>query len=162
MDPQENKSPRLSNAILIGQLQPEHIAEIPFVSKEIVPAFIENGFGVIEYSYPYFLGSKNQVKITHKHIVYEAIDDSMKPSIKQGDKILGYFIGKEELESINEGMYILIFNDQLMMRRIRENTLSTNGTRLLYTDNDQLAPKVAFLGDISEVWNAIGSNVSVP
>lgn len=161
MDTPEKNSTKLSNATLLGPLQPEHFADIPFVSKEILADFIENGPEVIENSYPYFLGVRNSITVTPEHFVFEAIDDSMEPSISRGDKVLGQFIRKEELQSIKEGMYILLVNDQLLMRRIREKPQGTNGILLLYNDDDQAAPTVAFLSEISAIWRAQGSNVSV-
>lgn len=161
MENTEKKSPKLTNATLIGPVNPDLFAELPYVNRDILPNFIKNGFDTIEYSYTFFLGNKDPKTITHKHIVFEVVDDTMKPRICQGDKVLGYFISKEELESIKEGMYILIVNDQLLMRRVRENTLGTNGSLMLYSNDDQVNPITVYLKDISAIWEAQGSNVSV-
>ncbi|RRB07868.1 hypothetical protein [Larkinella rosea] len=161
MENAENQSPRLSNAKLIGQVQPEHFADIPFVSPDILPEFIKQGIKVVEYSYPYFLGMVNPVTVTNRHIIFEAIDDTMKPAIRQGDKVLGYILTNDDLDSMKEGMYIFIVNDQLVMRRIRENTLKSNGTLLLYTDDAEAAPIVATLENTTAIWQAQGSMSSV-
>ena len=134
---------------------PEEIAVfVPYVSRAATASYIENATNenhrVLEV-YPVI----TNIAITSRHIVFQVSGDSMEPTIVDGSRILCQRIQKDSIRYLNGGVYVVLFSDQLVVKRIQNNSLPKDNTLTLDSDNALHGSLVVLGDDIRGMWQVL-------
>ena len=86
--------------------------------------------------------------------VFEVRGDSMSPSIPNRSKILTREIPKQKW-GLAEGVVVVVFEDEIVVKRIVNNDLNINNSLHLISDNPKCGGKTIALADIRAMYKAI-------
>ena len=86
--------------------------------------------------------------------VFEVIGDSMSPGIPNRAKILTKEI-PEQKWGLAEGVVVVVFDDEIVVKRIINNNLNINNSLHLISDNPKCGGKTIALADIRAMYKAI-------
>jgi phage repressor protein C with HTH and peptisase S24 domain len=145
----------------IASVRP-HIKEfytlVPFLTARAqagIPLMSYENFttDLIEETYPVFLPI---IAINEKHLAIEIAGDSMEPSIIEGAVVLVESISKADIKYESGGVYAVLYgNGRFVVKRVKTNDLNTNGTLVLWSDNEKYGHIVVHGEDIHRMWKVI-------
>jgi repressor LexA len=130
--------------------------EIPFLPVKGYASFIEN-FGD-EYrfdgldTYRVLASVVDHIKDS---VVIEIEGNSMAKQLKHGTKVLAVPVSQGNWEYLSGGVYAVLFNGNLWVKRIRENELSTKGFLTVHSDNPDYGSINIQGSEIRAIWKII-------
>ncbi|GAB3803333.1 hypothetical protein GCM10028819_33080 [Spirosoma humi] len=136
----------------------EFYVQVPYLSARAqagIPLMTYDNFTLnwIEESYPVFLPI---IAISERHLIIEIAGDSMEPEIKGGALVLAEAVQKNDIKYESGGVYAVLYaGNRFVVKRIKTNTLNTNGTLRLWSDNDKYGHIDVHGEDILYVWKVI-------
>lgn len=86
--------------------------------------------------------------------VFEVIGESMSPAIPNRAKILTRNIAQSKWEQA-EGVVVVVFGDEVVVKRIINNDLAINNSLVLSSDNPKFGERRIALADIRAMYKAI-------
>ncbi|MFC5409886.1 helix-turn-helix transcriptional regulator [Larkinella bovis] len=112
-------------------------------------------YNSLEEYYPVILKNNDQDEL-HIDIAFEMMDSFMGPTVNEGGTVLTRQIVDREVEVINDGVYVVAFADQIVIKRIKANKLRHNDrTIVLYGDNERAGEIVIPRHDIHFIWKVL-------
>lgn len=84
--------------------------------------------------------------------VIEVDGDSMEPRLNSRDRVLGYYVHKEQVVDLKPGVWAIQYDDEFVIKRVRTNTLERDGNLLLHSDNPPPDPFLIKSESIHHVW----------
>lgn len=136
----------------------EFYTSIPFLSARAqagIPPMSHDNFTLnwIEETYPVFLPI---ISITERHLIIEIAGDSMEPEIKGGALVLAEAVLKQDIKYESGAVYAVLYgNSRFVVKRIKTNDLNTNGSLVLWSDNDKYGHITVHGEDIHYMWKVI-------
>lgn len=89
----------------------------------------------------------------YKEAIVVAINgDSMEPTIKNGSKVVVTPVQRGNWQYINSGVYCIVYNNNFVVKRVKDNTLLETGLLRLYSDNPAGGSFPVKGEDIKAVW----------
>jgi transcriptional regulator with XRE-family HTH domain len=130
---------------------------VPMVRKGAWASFVENlddcTYEGIEDVYPIYVG--DGIKLTDKHLVFEVLGSSMEPTINESAKVLAEQVSDGNSEFINEGVFIVVYANNMVIKRVKDNSLQLNGLLTLHSDNERSGSLIVRRKDIRCMWKVI-------
>ena len=136
----------------------EFYTSIPFLSVRAqagIPPMNHDNFTLswIEETYPVFLPI---ISITERHLIIEIAGDSMEPEIKGGALVLAEAVSKQDIKYESGAVYAVLYgNSRFVVKRIKTNDLNTNGSLILWSDNEKYGHITVHGEDIHCMWKVI-------
>jgi len=136
----------------------EFYVRVPFMSARAqagIPLMTYDNFTLnwIEETYPVFLPI---IAISERHLIIEIAGDSMEPEIKGGALVLAEAVQKNDIKYESGGVYAVLYaSNRFVVKRIKTNSLNTNGTLRLWSDNDKYGHIDVHGEDILYMWKVI-------
>ncbi|MGV3561588.1 XRE family transcriptional regulator [Larkinella arboricola] len=87
-----------------------------------------------------------------RYVVIEIDGDSMEPRLEAGFKVLAYQLDSSAWAYQASGIYAVEFGDQLVVKRIKDNTLLESGILTLHSDNPEGGRLSVPLSEIRNIW----------
>lgn len=136
----------------------ELYADLPFASlKAQAGISIDNESCQLEWlneTYPVYLKGRT---LNEKHLVIEIDGDSMTPGIVDGAHVLAESIATADIKYESGGVYAILFgNGRFVVKRIKTNTINSEGTLRLWSDNENYGYIDVPANDIHCMWKVIG------
>ncbi|MGY2133622.1 LexA family transcriptional regulator [Hymenobacter sp. HD11105] len=88
-------------------------------------------------------------------IAIEIDGDSMEPQLRSGMWVAAYPIDPGDFKYVSSGVYVVDYGSSLVIKRIKDNDLLTNGTLTLHSDNAQAGRVVIESNDIRRLWRVV-------
>lgn len=85
-------------------------------------------------------------------IALEVAGDSMADQLKEGTRVLVSPVNQAAWPYLNSGVFVVLFGSMLVIKRIKDNTLSRDGLLTLHSDNPMSGSLVVPAQDIRRVW----------
>ncbi|GAB3767655.1 hypothetical protein GCM10028818_00860 [Spirosoma horti] len=136
----------------------EFYVQVPYLSARAqagIPLMTYDNFTLnwIEETYPVFLPI---IAISERHLIIEIAGDSMEPEIKGGALVLAEAVQKNDIKYESGGVYAVLYaGNRFVVKRIKTNTLNTNGTLKLWSDNDKYGHIDVHGEDILYMWKVV-------
>lgn len=133
----------------------EFYTNVPFLSARaqagIPGAIAENcSMDWIEETYPVFMPL---VSISQRHLIIEVTGDSMEPGIISGALVLAETVAKNDIKYESGAVYAVLYgSNRFVVKRIKTNDLTTNGTLVLWSDNEKYGHITIHGEDIHCLW----------
>ncbi|MBD5283352.1 MAG: hypothetical protein HDS31_01905 [Bacteroides sp.] len=153
-------STKTSNARLLGGVYAsspkdnEDVVMIDYVPGTATATFIEyNGGTNPQFEKIAVLKQYGEI-LDNSYKVFEVVGESMSPRIPNRAKILT----KEIPESkwfMAEGVVVVVFGDEVVVKRIIDNDLATRNAIVLSSDNPNYGARTVALADIRHMYKAI-------
>lgn len=84
--------------------------------------------------------------------IIEVDGDSMEPQLISRARVLGYYVGKEQVSSLKPGVWAIQYDDEFVIKRVRANNIEREGGLLLHSDNPPPDPYFVRVDQINHVW----------
>lgn len=97
----------------------------------------------------------NGEKPNEKMLTIEMCDNTMEQTIMSGAIILVEEITEKEWRDINSHIYAIIYDNKLVIKRIKENEILTTGILTLYSDNTNAGYIKIPYESIRKVWKCL-------
>lgn len=136
----------------------EFYTSVPFLSARAqagIPPMSHDNFTLdwIEETYPVFLPI---ISITERHLIIEIAGDSMEPEIKGGALVLAEAVSKQDIKYESGAVYAVLYgNSRFVVKRIKTNNLNTNGSLVLWSDNEKYGHITVQGDEIHYMWKVI-------
>lgn len=112
-------------------------------------------YGSLKEYYPVIMNDLGQGDM-HIDVAFEMIDSFMGPTVNEGGIVLTRQIVDREVEVINDGVYVVAFSDQIVIKRIKANKLRHHDrTIVLYGDNEKAGEIVIPRYEINFIWKVL-------
>lgn len=80
----------------------------------------------------------------------------MEPTINEGSKILCERVRKEDIEYLNGGVYAILFDHELVIKRVIDHELQKKKPLMLHSDNPNYGSLPVSLDEIRCMWKILG------
>lgn len=91
-----------------------------------------------------------------RNVVFEVDGDSMAPKYSRGTKIRCRLVNPGDWEYLSSGVYAISYGDSFVVKRIKDNDLSTRGVLVLHSDNPLVGGSNPIPADqIRHVWKVL-------
>lgn len=151
---------RSSNARLLGGVYAsgpkdnEDVVMVDYVPGTATATFIEyNGGTNPQFEKIAVLKQYGEI-LDNSYKVFEVMGESMSPRIPNRAKILTKEIPASKW-FMAEGVVVVVFGDEVVVKRIIDNDLATNNTIVLSSDNPMYGVRKVSLADIRYMYKAI-------
>ncbi|MBD5272840.1 MAG: hypothetical protein HDS42_06220 [Bacteroides sp.] len=151
---------RSSNARLLGGVyasgpkDDEDVVMVDYVPGTATATFIEyNGGTNPQFEKIAVLKQYGEI-LDNSYKVFEVMGESMSPRIPNRAKILTKEIPASKW-FMAEGVVVVVFGDEVVVKRIIDNDLATNNTIVLSSDNPLYGVRKVSLADIRYMYKAI-------
>lgn len=132
----------------------ENVVMVDYIPGTVTASFIEYiGDGNPELDKIAVIKQYGETLDSH-HKVFEVIGDSMSPGIPNRAKILTKEISDEKWGSAG-GVVVVVFDDEIVVKRIVNNDLNINNSLHLVSDNPKCGDKTIARADIHAMYKAI-------
>ncbi|SFD47859.1 XRE family transcriptional regulator [Spirosoma endophyticum] len=92
-----------------------------------------------------------------KELVIEIDGDSMTPGIVDGARVLAESVSKDDIKYESGGIYAVLFgNGRFVVKRIKTNTINTDGVLRLWSDNETYGHIDIPANEIHCMWKVVG------
>lgn len=136
---------------IFGDMDFEDVAYLPIKAYAGFIATYEESTPIKLEKYPVL----KTTTVNHKNcLLVEVNGNSMQPTLQHGSKVLTQKIERGYWADVS-GVFVILYKDLLVVKRIRENDLNLNSTLTLYSDNRDGGTVTIKGGDIKEVWRVI-------
>jgi repressor LexA len=88
-------------------------------------------------------------------IEMEIDGDSMEPTLQSGWFVACTLIDKSDYKYMTSGVYAIVFGNYFVVKRIKDNDLSRNGTLTLHSDNERAGSLTIEEQDIVSIWKVL-------
>lgn len=78
--------------------------------------------------------------------------DSMEPQLRAGDKVQAYWTERDEWDKIHNKVVIIQYANQVVIKRIKNNKLLTEGGLWLHSDNPAAETFFVPIEDLQHIW----------
>ena len=85
-------------------------------------------------------------------IEMEIDGDSMEPTLLSGWFVACTLVDKSDFKYMTSGVYAIVYGNYFVVKRIKDNDLSRNGTLTLHSDNERAGSLTIEEADIVNVW----------
>ncbi|MDO7846451.1 LexA family transcriptional regulator [Hymenobacter sp. M29] len=85
-------------------------------------------------------------------IEMEIDGDSMEPTLLSGWFVACTLVDKSNFKYMTSGVYAIVFGNHFVVKRIKDNDLSRNGTLTLHSDNERAGSLTINEEDIVSIW----------
>lgn len=85
-------------------------------------------------------------------IVFDVPDNAMEPTILEGSKILATKVEPPNWHKLNSGIYMIMFEEKLLLRRVINNELLLTSTLSIHADNPKHGYIIIDSQDIKHIW----------
>ncbi|QMW06322.1 LexA family transcriptional regulator [Spirosoma foliorum] len=162
----------------IGNFSAEPIMHLPFVPRSAragipTPAFWEEPLETVRIMRAVLADYEpNPFRPTKDWWIIEVDGDSMEPQLRSRARVLGYYVGNriarnhwevdlEKLYRLKPGVWAVQYDDDFVIKRVKENTLERDKEIQLHSDNPPPGPFIIRVDSIRHVWY-IESSVNNP
>ena len=144
----QSETKRLS--IVKDTNEKEQIIFVP-VAAQITYAMSDNNPEFIEKLPTFSLPEPKYATGTHR--AFEIADDSMEPTVFEGDKVVGSFLEPELWQTSikNNYVYVIVAKNEVHIKRVMRVPENTKTIQLL-SDNHFFQPAQIEFKDVSEIW----------
>lgn len=144
-----------ANAALVAD---EGYVNLPLVTAKAAASFIETFLDDHEKLPAEFVkvpvSALNGGSTTNMLIV-EIHGESMEPQLRHGAKVIGKYIPKHEWQYQHGGVFIVLYDKSLVVKRIKDNELLLNQRLMLYSDNPNSGSFPVPAETIREMWKVV-------
>ncbi|GAB3317778.1 hypothetical protein GCM10027299_09130 [Larkinella ripae] len=137
-------------------IRPEDWVEIPYITKETREAFIRMGKAGIEDVFPYWVDPEGKQVITDKHLIFEMAVDAESTLFESQTKLL---VEEWEPDFIPGGVYVILANDELLIRRVKDYQQVIEGTLMLCNGHSQNTEIIVRKDAVERIWKVLASFV---
>ncbi len=96
---------------------------------------------------------KTELMHANEHVIFITNDTSMMPQLMPGSMISGQYIETYLWSQQTNGVYAVMLDGGIVLiRRIKENDLSTKGTLTLYSDYNKQKTEVVTIEQIHSIY----------
>ncbi len=127
--------------------------EIPFLSARATATFAESFLDDNQHSPSETIEILSDQAPSPGTIAVEISGDSMADQLNEGARILVTPLNQADWKYANSGVYAVIYgNSHFVVKRIKDNTLLTDGTLTLYSDNPKHGSNTILGDDLRYLW----------
>ncbi len=127
--------------------------EIPFLSARATATFAESLLDDNQYSPSETIEILSDQAPSPGTIAVEISGDSMADQLNEGARILVTPLNQADWKYANSGVYAAIYgNSHFVVKRIKDNTLLTDGTLTLHSDNPKHGSNTILGDDLRYLW----------
>ncbi|GAB3317783.1 hypothetical protein GCM10027299_09140 [Larkinella ripae] len=137
----------------VGRITPLDVrafTEVLYVTKQTREAFIRMGRIAVEDTFSVPL--VDDIIYTDKHLVFDSVDASMAPTLMVNGQVLAE---EWDVDAIVPGVYVIVYNGEMIIRRLKENAFNNSQTLTLHSDNEAFGSITIDKADIERVWKGI-------
>jgi hypothetical protein len=144
-----------ANAALVSD---EGYANLPLVTAKAAASFIETFLDdheklpteMVKVPVSTLNGSA-----TSQLLIVEIHGESMEPQLRHGAKVVGKYIPKHEWQYQHGGVYVVLYDKSLVVKRIKDNELLLNQRLMLHSDNPNSGSFPVPAESVREMWKVI-------
>jgi len=136
----------------------EEFISLPLVNAKAAASFIETFLDDHEKLTTEFVkvpSSMLQGISAKDMLIVEILGESMEPQLRHGAKVIGKHIRKDEWQYQHGGVYIVLYDKSLVVKRIKDNELLLNQRLMLHSDNVNSGSFPVPAESIREMWKVI-------
>lgn len=140
------------NAKSLGQEIEADYVDLPFVQVSLRGSFTES---IIQGTVPDIETIRVMYvppKLFKKGVVFEVDGDSMEPNYVPGARVLALPVDPSSWEYLNSGVYAVCFGNSFVIKRVKDNTIMTDGKLVLHSDNPAGGSMPVRVSDIRAIW----------
>ena len=144
-----------ANAALVAD---EGYVNLPLVTAKAAASFIETFLDDHEKLPDEFVKvpvSALNGGSTSNMLIVEIHGESMEPQLRHGAKVIGKYIPKHEWQYQHGGVFIVLYDKSLVVKRIKDNELLLNQRLMLYSDNPNSGSFPVPAETIREMWKVV-------
>ncbi|MBC6606959.1 LexA family transcriptional regulator [Hymenobacter sp. BT188] len=135
----------------------EEFLNLPAVPVRARTLFMEMAGSGSDYSDLEIMRAYNPSSELHKvgSIAIEVDGDSMEPQLRSGMWVAAYPIDPSDFKYVSSGVYVVDFGSSLVIKRIKDNDLLTDGTLTLHSDNERAGKVTIKSNDLRRLWRVV-------
>ncbi|MGI4822280.1 MAG: S24 family peptidase [Janthinobacterium lividum] len=146
----------MSNArrIPIDQLNVRVLPYLPFGARANFAEHFDDDLEKYPWEHGESLAILNvpDTKEFSEALIVDVEGDSMEPTIINGSKVVVTPVQQGNWQYMSSGIYCIIYNDNFVVKRVKDNTLMENGILRLHSDNPNAGSFPVRGEDIRAVW----------
>lgn len=151
---ENSNTARMLGGVYASTQGDDNVVMVDYVPGTATATFIEYVGSNNPESYKIAVLKQYGETIDKSYKVFEVIGESMSPRIPNRAKILTKEISSQKW-GVAEGVVVVVFGDEVVVKRIINNDLDTKNSLVLSSDNPMYGERQVALADIRAMYKAI-------